>query len=74
MRKPEMPTFAVRIYYAKTPAVDSRFKDRIEAQAAYFGLTTDQAIQVGKMDREYTQQDRAQKGSGRKAAGCSGYG
>ena len=48
--------FVVRIYYADTPEVDGRFKDRIEAQAAYFGLTKDQAIQVGKMARDYTQQ------------------
>lgn len=48
--------FVVRIYFADTPEVDDHFKDRIAAQAAYFGLNTDQAVQVGKMAREFTRQ------------------
>ena len=38
----------VRLYFADTPESDYRFMDRTRAQAAYFGITEEQAVEVGK--------------------------
>lgn len=46
----------LRIYFADTPEVSSRYCDRIQAQADYFGVTPEQVLEVGKMAREFTQQ------------------
>lgn len=44
----------LRLYFADTPEADYRYRDRLEAQAAYFGITEDQAVEVGKMAKEFT--------------------
>ena len=44
----------IRLYFADTPESDYRFMDRTRAQAAYFGITEDQAVEVGKMAKEFT--------------------
>jgi endonuclease YncB( thermonuclease family) len=44
----------IRLYFADTPESDYRYMDRTKAQAAYFGITEDQAVQVGKMAKEFT--------------------
>ena len=46
----------VRLYFADTPEADYRFKDRTKAQADYFGITEDQAVEVGKMASKFTQE------------------
>lgn len=46
--------FTVRIYFADAPEVYAYPKDRIEAQADYFGISVEQAVEVGKMAREFT--------------------
>lgn len=45
----------IRIYFADTPEVSSRYWDRLQAQADYFGITREQVVEVGKMAREFTQ-------------------
>ena len=44
----------VRLYFADTPESDYRFMDRTKAQAAYFGITEEQAVEVGKMAKAFT--------------------
>lgn len=44
----------VRLYFADTPESDYRFMDRTRAQAAYFGITEEQAVEVGKMAKVFT--------------------
>lgn len=44
----------VRLYFADTPESDYRFMDRTRAQAAYFGITEEQAVEVGKLAKEFT--------------------
>lgn len=46
--------FILRLYFADTPESDYRYRDRTKAQAAYFGITEDQAVEVGKLAREFT--------------------
>lgn len=44
----------VRLYFADTPEADYRFMDRTRAQAAYFGITEEQAVEVGKQAKMFT--------------------
>ena len=44
----------IRLYFADTPESNYRYLDRVRAQAAYFGITEDQAVEVGQMAREFT--------------------
>ena len=44
----------VRLYFADTPESDYRFMDRTRAQAAYFGITEEQAVEVGNLAKEFT--------------------
>lgn len=44
----------IRLYFADTPESDYRYMDRTKAQADYFGITEDQAVEVGKMAKEFT--------------------
>lgn len=44
----------VRLYFADTPEADTRFRDRTKAQAAYFGITEEQAVEVGKLAKAFT--------------------
>ena len=46
----------VRLYFADTPEADYRFRDRTKAQADYFGISEEQAVEVGKMAKEFTQE------------------
>ena len=44
----------IRLYFADTPEANYRFMDRTRAQAAYFGITEEQAVEVGKLAKEFT--------------------
>lgn len=46
----------VRLYFTDTPESDHRFRDRLRAQAAYFGITEAQAVEVGKMAKSFTRE------------------
>lgn len=46
----------VRLYFADTPEADYRFRDRTKAQADYFGITEEQAVEVGLMAKEFTKE------------------
>lgn len=40
--------YIFRLYFVDAPETDTRFFDRVGEQAAYFGITSDQALQGGK--------------------------
>ena len=44
----------VRLYFADAPEADYRFMDRTRAQAAYFGISEEQAVEVGKQAKAFT--------------------
>ena len=44
----------IRLYFADTPESDYRFMDRTRAQADYFCISEEQAVEVGKMAKEFT--------------------
>ena len=44
----------VRLYFADAPEADTRFMDRTRAQAAYVGITEEQAVEVGRLAKEFT--------------------
>ena len=44
----------IRLYFADTPESDYRFMDRTRAQADYFGISEEQAVEIGKMAKEFT--------------------
>ena len=46
----------VRLYFADSPEADYRFRDRTKAQADYFGISEEQAVEVGKMASKFTQE------------------
>jgi endonuclease YncB( thermonuclease family) len=48
--------FIFRIYFADCPEDESRFPDRVAAQAAYFGITSEQALAVGRQAATFTRE------------------
>ena len=46
----------VRLYFADTPESDWRFRDRTRAQAAYFGITEEQAVEIGQRAKAFTRE------------------
>jgi hypothetical protein len=45
-----------RLYFVDTPEEERVYADRIAEQAAYFGITPDAAIQIGREASEFTKQ------------------
>ncbi len=41
-------TYTIRLYGADAPETDQRFPDRVKEQADYWGITVEQALQVGE--------------------------
>jgi endonuclease YncB( thermonuclease family) len=52
--------FIFRISFADCPEDESRFPDRVAAQADYFGITAQQALEVGEQASEFTRHLMAQ--------------
>ena len=44
----------VRLCFVDCPETDDSFPDRVAEQAQYFGVTSDQAMEIGKQAREFT--------------------
>jgi endonuclease YncB( thermonuclease family) len=45
-----------RLYFVDTPEEERVYADRITEQAAYFGITPDAVIQIGRQASEFTKQ------------------
>lgn len=46
--------YIFRLYFVDTPECDYAFPERVSEQAAYWNITTDQAIQLGKTAARFT--------------------
>ena len=44
----------IRLYFTDTPESDYRFMDRTRDQAAYFGISEEQAVEAGKLAKDFT--------------------
>ena len=53
--------FIFRLYFVDTPEDENRFPDRVAEQAAYFGCTSERALEIGAMAAEYTTELLKQK-------------
>jgi endonuclease YncB( thermonuclease family) len=53
--------FIFRLYFVDTPETESRFPERVEEQAKYFGITTDEALRIGKTAAEFTRRTLGSK-------------
>jgi len=48
--------YIFRLYFVDTPETSAEFRDRVEEQAHYFGVTVDQVLQVGDLARQFTRE------------------
>ena len=48
--------YIFRLYYVDAPETGREFRDRIEEQANYFGITVDQAVEVGDAAKAFTRE------------------
>lgn len=46
--------YIFRLYFVDTCEVSTRFPDRLKDQAEYFGISPEQAIELGKQAKEFT--------------------
>jgi endonuclease YncB( thermonuclease family) len=53
---PDQKEVIFRLYFVDTPEGERVYADRIAEQAAYFGITQDAAIQIGREASEFTKQ------------------
>src|SRR6266513_3150829 len=53
---PDQKELIFRLYFVDTPEEERVYADRIAEQAAYFGITPDAAIQIGREASEFTKQ------------------
>jgi endonuclease YncB( thermonuclease family) len=55
---PDRKEVIFRLYFVDTPEEERVYADRIAEQAAYFGISADAALEVGKEASEFTKQAR----------------
>lgn len=48
--------YIFRLYFVDAPETTAEFRDRVEEQAKYFGITVDQVLQVGELAKEFTRE------------------
>src|SRR5438094_8439491 len=48
--------YIFRLYFVDAPETSAEFRDRVEEQATYFGVTVDQVLQVGELAKEFTRE------------------
>jgi hypothetical protein len=53
---PDQKELIFRLYFVDTPEEERVYADRIAEQAAYFGMTPDAVIQIGREASEFTKQ------------------
>ncbi len=52
--------YVFRLYFVDAPETDASFPERVKEQAKYFGLTTQQALQLGEVAQRFTREKLAQ--------------
>jgi endonuclease YncB( thermonuclease family) len=53
--------YIFRLYFVDAPETDKEFPDRVKEQAKYFGITPEQAVQIGKEAAAFTRSKLAGK-------------
>src|SRR5881396_2026432 len=48
--------YIFRLYFVDAPETSAEFRDRVEEQARYFGVTVDQVLQVGELAKQFTRE------------------
>lgn len=48
--------YIFRLYFVDAPETDTEFRDRVEEQAKYFGITVEQNVAVGILAKAYTRE------------------
>jgi competence protein ComEA len=48
--------YIFRLYFVDTPETDTEFRDRVEEQAKYFGLTVAETVRLGELAKVYTRE------------------
>jgi DNA uptake protein ComE-like DNA-binding protein/endonuclease YncB( thermonuclease family) len=48
--------YIFRLYFVDTPETDTEFRDRVEEQAKYFGLTVAETVKLGELAKVYTRE------------------
>jgi len=48
--------YIFRLYFVDAPETTSEFRDRVEEQASYFGVTVDQVLKLGELAKTYTRE------------------
>jgi competence protein ComEA len=51
--------YIFRLYFVDAPETSAEFRDRVEEQATYFGVTVDQVLQVGELAKQFTREKLA---------------
>src|SRR4051812_20357229 len=51
--------YVFRLYFVDAPETTAEFRDRVEKQAKYFGMTVPQTTQVGELAKNYTKEKLA---------------
>jgi len=49
--------YIFRLYFVDAPETSAEFRDRVEEQATYFGVTVDQVLQVGELAKQFTREN-----------------
>jgi endonuclease YncB( thermonuclease family) len=53
---PDQKETVLRLYFVDTPEEERIYADRIAEQAAYFDITPDRAVEIGREASEFTRQ------------------
>ena len=48
--------YIFRLYFVDAPETSAEFRDRVEEQAKYFGVTVDQVLEVGDLAKQFTRE------------------
>ncbi len=52
--------YLFRLYFVDTPEMDPGFKERVEEQAKYFGISNENVVRVGRVAKEFTREKLSQ--------------
>jgi len=48
--------YIFRLYFVDAPEISAEFRDRVEEQAKYFGVTVDEVLEVGHLAKQFTRE------------------
>ena len=48
--------YVFRLYFVDAPEISAEFRDRVEEQGKYFGVTVDEVLEVGDLAKQFTRE------------------